>query len=258
MAALREAFQAQVEAIRRHAPEVGPDADPEELHKLRVAIRRMRALLRAAQPLITDERAESIRQELRELGGWIGPARDADVFVSYLREETSDVDEAPDAVAQLLARAEHDRREAYGAARMALDSEAFERLLQELEAFASSVVLRDASMNGLVHTEGRKLRKAMEDISADAALHDARIKAKRVRYAAEVAGSKDVVERAKRLQDVVGEHQDAVVAEERLRALSEPATALLVGRLIERQRARRSSARAEVPKVWRKLARTIR
>ena len=52
----REAFQAQVEAIRRHAPEVGADADPEELHELRVAIRRMRALLRAAQ-LITDERA---------------------------------------------------------------------------------------------------------------------------------------------------------------------------------------------------------
>ena len=67
-----------------------------------------------------------------------------------------------------------------------------------------------------------------------------------------------MVERAKRLQDVVGEHQDAVVAEERLRALSEPATALLVGRLIERQRARRHSARAEVPKAWRKLAKTIR
>ena len=122
MGALREAFQAQVEAIRRHAPEVGADADPEELHELRVAIRRMRALLRAAQPLITDERAESIRRELRELGGWIGPARDADVFVSYLREATSDLDETPDAVAQLLARAEHDRREAYGAARTALDS----------------------------------------------------------------------------------------------------------------------------------------
>ena len=145
----------------------------------------------------------------------------------------------------------------YGAARMALDSEAFERLLQELEAFASSVVLRDASMNGLVHTEERKLRKAMGDIAADAALHDARIKAKRVRYAAEVAGSKDVVERAKGLQDVVGEHQDAVVAEERLRALSEPATALLVGRLIERQRSRRRSARAEVPKAWKRLAKTI-
>ena len=83
---------------------------------------------------------ESIRRELRELGGWIGPARDADVFVSYLREATSDLDETPDAVAQLLARAEHDRREAYGAARTALDSEAFARLLQELEAFASSVV----------------------------------------------------------------------------------------------------------------------
>ena len=111
-------------------------------------------------------------------------------------------------------------------------------------------------MNGLVHMKGGP--RKMEDVSDDA-LHDARIKAKRVRYAAEVAGSKDVVERAKRLQDVVGEHQDAVVAEERLRALPEPATALLVGgRLIERQRARRHSARAEVPKAWRKLAKTIR
>lgn len=254
---LREAFQAQVAVIRRQAPAVGPDADPDELHKLRVAIRRLRALLRAARPLLTDARAESLRGELRELGHAIGPARDADVFVAYLREAVLELDEDADALTQLQTRAEEGRREAYGAARATLDAPAFERLLQELDAFCSGVVLRDGSLNGLVHTEARKLQRAMRDVEADEALHDARIKAKRVRYAAEVSGAKTVVARAKRFQDVVGEHQDAVFAEERLRALSEPDTALVIGRLIERQRARRAAARADVPKAWQKLDKAI-
>ena len=257
MSDLREAFQAQATAIRQQAPAVGPDADPDELHKLRVAIRRLRALLRAARPLLTDARAESLRAELRELGQAVGPARDGDVFTAYLREATLDLDEDADVLSQLQARAEDDRREAYAAARAAIDSPAFERLLQELDAFCSGVVLRDGSLNGLARTEGRKLQKAMRDVETDEALHDARIKAKRVRYAAEVSGDKAVVSRAKRFQDVVGEHQDAVFAEERLRTLSEPATALVIGRLIERQRARRTAARADVPKAWRKLEQTI-
>lgn len=254
---LREAFQTQVAAIRRQAPAIGPDADPDELHKLRVAIRRLRALLRAARPFLTDARAESLRGELRELGRAIGPARDADVFATYLREATLELDEDADVLEQLQARAEDGRREAYGAARAALDAPAFERLLQELDAFCSGVVLRDASLNGIVRTEGRKLQRAMRDVETDEALHDARIKAKRLRYAAEVAEEKDVVASAKRFQDVVGEHQDAVFAEERLRALSEPATALVIGRLIERQRARRAAARADVPKAWQKLDKSI-
>lgn len=254
---LREAFQAQVAGIRRHAPTVGVEADPDELHKLRVAIRRLRALLRAARPLLTDGHAESLRGELRELGRAVGPARDADVFLAYLREATVELDEDVDVLEQLLARTVNWRSEAYTAARAALDAPAFERLLQELDAFCSGVVLRDAPLSGLVRTEARKLRRAMRDVEADEALHQARIRAKRVRYAAEVVGAKDVVARAKQFQDVVGEHQDAVFAEKRLRALAEPATALVIGRLIERQRARRTSARAEVPKAWRKLAKAI-
>ena len=160
-------------------------------------------------------------------------------------------------LSRLQARAEDGRRDAYDAARAALDAPGFERLLQELDAFCSDVVLRDASLNGIVRTEGRKLQRAMHDVDTDEALHDARIKAKRVRYAAEVAEDKDIVARAKRFQDVVGEHQDAVFAEERLRSLSEPATALVIGRLIERQRARRAAARADVPKAWKKLDKSI-
>jgi CHAD domain-containing protein len=62
------------------------------------------------------------------------------------------------------------------------------------------------------------------------------------------------VEAAKELQDVIGEHQDSVVAEERIRAiadrLSTPAVSFGAGVLVERERARRAAARAAAPDVW--------
>jgi CHAD domain-containing protein len=90
-----------------------------------------------------------------------------------------------------------------------------------------------------------------------------RIRGKRARYAAELAAgsvgkpARRFVRKAKRFQDVVGEHQDAVVAEERIRALLGRAggeqTHLAAGRLIERERTRRREARAAFPKAWAKL-----
>ncbi len=79
-----------------------------------------------------------------------------------------------------------------------------------------------------------------------------------MRYAHELAGAKGVVQRAKTFQDVLGEHQDSVVAEERLRALSHDAPAdqaLAAGLLVARERDRRRSARSAWPKAWRALAR---
>jgi CHAD domain-containing protein len=256
MTDLRHSLQGHVGALRVHAPKVAPHGDPEELHDTRVAVRRLRALLRASRPLIDDARAEPLRRELGELGKRLGPARDADVLLEYLRTETEGMDEP--GVAVLLARLDAERSAAYGDARAALDDEAFERLLQELDAFAASVVIRDGSLNGLVSDQAKKLRKAMKDISTDEALHEARIKAKRVRYAAEAAGEDAVVSSAKRFQDVAGEHQDAVVAEQRLRELAQPESALVVGRLIERQGDRRRAARDATPKAWKKLDKKTR
>ena len=112
--------------------------------------------------------------------------------------------------------------------------------------------------------EYRRLRKAVKalgDDPSDGDLHRVRIRAKRVRYAAQAAGAPTrIIDRAKALQDVLGEHQDAVVAEERIRALvaelrGTGRTALAAGRLIERQRQRRSRARASWRKAWKRLAR---
>ena len=60
-------------------------------------------------------------------------------------------------------------------------------------------------------------------------------------------------------QDVLGEHQDAVVAEGRIRALAarteDPAARFAAGRLVERQRARRAAARADVSDAWERVER---
>jgi CHAD domain-containing protein len=68
------------------------------------------------------------------------------------------------------------------------------------------------------------------------------------------------VQRARKLQDVLGEHQDAVVAMERLRGLAVEATpeqALAAGRLVELEETNRAEARAAWPKAWKKLRKTL-
>jgi CHAD domain-containing protein len=83
---------------------------------------------------------------------------------------------------------------------------------------------------------------------------------KRARYAGELVGRKEFVRRAKALQDVLGEHQDAVVAAERLRELAAsapPGQAVAAGRLVERERERRAEARAAWRKAWTRLRKAI-
>ena len=61
---------------------------------------------------------------------------------------------------------------------------------------------------------------------------------------------------------MLGAHQDAIVAEARLRGLLGDApgsgAAFAAGRLVEREGARRREARAELPMAWRKLDRAAR
>jgi CHAD domain-containing protein len=95
-------------------------------------------------------------------------------------------------------------------------------------------------------------------------MHTLRIAGKRLRYAAELAtlpgdrAGQAFIRAAKDLQDVLGAHQDAVVAEERLRALATGAgagVALAAGRLIQQEVRRRSRARSDLPGALDALAR---
>nr|WP_282206702.1 CHAD domain-containing protein [Kitasatospora fiedleri] len=90
------------------------------------------------------------------------------------------------------------------------------------------------------------------------ALHDARKAAKRARYAGESAGrpARAFTRRMKALQDVLGRHQDAVVARDTLRALSDGGFGY--GVLYGRQSAELGFARELLPQVWEQAARRPR
>ena len=266
---LRAYLRAQLAAIERHDPAVRVGSDPEDLHKLRVAVRRSRAGLREARSLLPKERGRELREELKWLGRQLGPARDLDVLIARLRAEVAELDGA-DAVpaGKIVMQLETEREAAQADVLAALESPRYAQLLATLEETVSAPPLAtsDVSLKKIARRELVKLERHMKALGvtpSNDALHRARIQAKRLRYATELSSQllgKDgerLVSAAKKFQDVVGAHQDAVVAEERIRIAVRRArgvgSGLAAGRLVERERARRAEARAGLPKAWKRL-----
>jgi CHAD domain-containing protein len=247
---LGRAIAAQIRALLAH--EVGLRLAPqlEDVHQLRVAMRRLRAYLRATRPLLDESWSEPLRDELQELGRTLGEARDLDVLIEHLESELERLDEPGGAA--LVARLRAERDALQPALLESLGGERWHGLLDRLE---QEPPLRDGpSLQELAKAERKRLRKRGVPTDApDAELHDLRKRVKRARYASELAGEEAVVDRAKDVQDVLGEHQDAVVAEERLRALADGESGLAAGRLVERERERRRRGRAAYPRVWKRL-----
>ena len=260
----RAYMRQQVDELARHDPVARLDEDPERVHQIRVATRRARSALRTARPLLDVEWAQGLRDELKWLGNELAPARDLDVLLARLASDAAELGKPATAIMRQL---ESERRRAQKQLVAALESPRYLALLGELERAADAPRVRtaDANLDKLAHKEFGRLGRAVRALGkspSDEALHEVRKRGKRARYSAELAGgkrSKKFAEAAKSFQDVVGDHQDAVVAEERLTALvpraKSPEAVFAAGRLLERQQRRRLTARRSLPKAWRKLRR---
>jgi CHAD domain-containing protein len=267
---VRAVLAAQRTAILENDEATRQGRDPEALHQMRVATRRARALLGRASGVFEPEREEKLRAELAWLGGVLGGVRDLDVLIAHLRTEADTL--APGervALKPLFSRLAADRRKARDSLLRALKGARYRRLL---DALAEAAVVQSTA-NGQVKLDkragkefGRLVRsmRALPNEPADEELHRLRKLGKRARYAAELAEplapgkTAKFVKRAKTFQDVTGDHQDAVVAEEKLRELvadTSGAASFAAGQLVERERARRASARGRLPKAWKDLER---
>ncbi len=252
----------QLRALETYDPGVRIDDDPEDLHKFRVATRRARAIIRATRPLFGTD-LERLADELKWLAGVLGPVRDLDVLRQQLSHEMADLDQDSQLGKPLLDGLARERRARRKQLTAALDSERYLALPKvfnkSLERLSSGNP--DVRLGKLAAIEYRKLRAAAEHLSPDLTdeqIHALRIRAKRARYAAELAGGRRLVayiDALKRVQDVIGEHQDAVVAEHRIRSVAVGESGLVAGRLIERERARKRARRAEYPGALRKALR---
>jgi CHAD domain-containing protein len=257
----------QIDAIRGHEAGARRGTDPEDVHDMRTAARRLRAVLRAVRPGFDRPWVEALRSELEWLGATLGAVRDLDVLREHLRDELAALEDSTGLSASLPLSECLDVKHSRARAKLlaALESPRYRQLLSRLDEAVRQprVVTADLSLSRIAARQFRKLRKAVKDLPTeptDEELHAVRIKVKRARYAAELAeeeigrSAARFVDKAKKVQDILGEHQDAVMAESRIRAClrripSRPVTAL-GDRLIKRQRARRQKARRAFWKRW--------
>jgi CHAD domain-containing protein len=272
------ALRRTVRTLLDHDVRVRRDED-DAVHQMRVACRRLRSDLRTFDTLVDKEWADRLQTDLRWLAAALGGPRDAEVLRARLhRTATADPLSALDA--GLIARVDVElvAREESALAALAevLDSPRYVALLDLLVDAARAPRLTDLAaqpsayvLPSLVGAAWSKLVKRASTLhldDPDEPWHEARIRAKRARYAAEATApalGKDATRLAKacaRVQDVLGEHQDAATAADvwlgvAARHPDDSALALTCGRLAERERTAVHRARAEFDAVWRKATR---
>ncbi|MGW0606336.1 CYTH and CHAD domain-containing protein [Streptomyces sp. NPDC002640] len=259
---------------------------PESVHDLRVSTRRLRSALRAYRALLDREAVAPLAAELQWLTRELGVDRDQEVLDARL---AAALDALPGhlrtgPVRERLTLWSGTRR---GASRprvaAALDSRRYLELLTALDAFLADPPLRKAAarkpgrpLAKALDKEFRRLSRRIERALAlepgperDTALHEARKKAKRTRYAAEAAApalgkaARRLSRDAKSLQRPLGEHQDSVMSRQALRTLAEDATgagepAFSWGVLYGREERTAALTEAELPARWAEVARRAR
>jgi CHAD domain-containing protein len=279
--AVRAAIADALVRIIRHDPGTRL-GDEEALHQLRVGVRRLRSDLRTVRSLLSPDWAPGLDAELKRLAGMLGTVRDLDVLLIHMESTHGDL-MAP--LEPMLA----DLRDRHAAARSALldelRSDQYAQLLERLVVLARDPDLSEAGFEpagvvlpGLAAKSWRRLERrvdALDDAerASDAELHRVRIAAKRARYAAELAARCVAPEQAEdahrfaedlgELQDLLGRHQDAVVAVSETHAAAsahEGDLALIVaaGRVIERELQAARRERRRFPELWRSLSRPRR
>jgi CHAD domain-containing protein len=269
---LRAYLLAQVESLLAGDP-VTRRGDGGGVHRMRVATRRLRSALKEAHRLLETGWVDETRAELRWLGGVLGEVRDSDVFAAYVKREAEHLGAgAGQGGADLLRLIDERSQPARARLSEALDSPRYLALLDRLEAIHESLPVAPAreSLGRMLHRAARRTRRKLRGVgrtSSDHDLHMARIASKRARYAGELAqsagprGAASLTKRAAALQKLLGEHQDAVVAEEQLESLvteATPAAAFVAGRLHGLQSERRRAARAALPSAVKKFVRAAR
>ncbi|MEU3937341.1 CYTH and CHAD domain-containing protein [Streptomyces sp. NPDC029044] len=267
----------QRDAIVELDPAVRRDAE-DSVHSMRVATRRLRSTFKSFGKILDRTVTDPVGDELKWLAGELGLDRDREVLTDRL---TAALDEVPEGlvrgpVAQRLhswSSAEH--RGARGRLLGVLDSRRYLTLLDTLDALIADPPLLKAAGKAPRKPIAKAVRKDFRKVSGlirraaelepgtdrDVALHEARKKTKRTRYAAEAAEpvlgkrAKTMVKSMKSLQNLLGEHQDSVMARQALRELSAVAhaageSAFTYGLLHEREEQRAVRVEAELPGVW--------
>lgn len=221
----------QVAAMTRYDPLMRRD-EPDAVHQMRVATRRARSALQAFGQIIQREATRPLDEELKWLAAVLGHVRDGEVLLTRFTAELAAI--PPELVigpvetritgyfTTELARAGKTTLEA-------LDGRRYLQLLNDLDLLIADPPLTPLAERKAgkvlakpVRRAARRLQRALAAVpdaeDQDAAIHEARKATKRARYAAEATmpalggKARRQAAQAKKLQELLGDHHDSVVA----------------------------------------------
>ncbi len=231
----RKILLAEFVKVLQHEEGSRSGADIEDVHDMRVAIRKTRSLFRLLKPFYKRSAISRFKSELRHLAWTLGGVRDLDVLIEDIRAyqatlkapQQADIQQAID---DLDKQRESTRRELLDV----LDSRLYRRLIKDYSKFlttagdgakaiekdsVSPVQVRHILPIIIYHRLAAV--RAYESVLAEAdasTLHALRIELKQLRYTlslfSEVLGPQaaEYVEEVKGLQDCLGHMNDAVIA----------------------------------------------
>lgn len=213
----------------------------DSVHQMRVTTRKIRSLLQTSKDAFPLADNDWILDELRALAALLGVARDAEVLAERYQRA---LDGLPAELVRGPVRERlvdgANRRYAAGLRRalLAMRSQRYFRLLDALEDLvAAEPPAHPDGSSATIDSAYKRVRKAAKAARAaaesaeadteekDEALHRIRKGAKRLRYTAAATGESKVSDRAKAIQSLLGDHQDAVVSKTHLSTQAEAAHA---------------------------------
>ncbi|MFF9772477.1 CHAD domain-containing protein [Streptomyces sp. NPDC013978] len=259
----------------------------DSVHSMRVATRRLRSTFKSFGKVLDRAVTDPIGEELKWLAGELGVDRDQEVLTERLTEA---LDALPE---DLVTGPVHARLRAWSRKDggtgprseliEALDGPRYLELLESLDAVIADPPLLKAAhgdpekvITKAVTKDFAKVAALVEEALAqppgadrDLAMHEARKKTKRTRYAAEAAHpllgkpAKALVKDMKALQSLLGDHQDSVMAREALRDLAHQAhaapgeSAFTYGLLYGREERRAERAEEALPGEWARISKDM-
>jgi CHAD domain-containing protein len=275
-------LKAQVARLGELEPQVRAD-EFDSVHQMRVATRRLRATLRSFGPVIPRPATSELAAELKWLGGLLGEARDGEVLPRHL---LASLEQVP---VELLIGPVQARVQGHFAPRRAsareqvveaFGSERYVKLLANLDRLAHDPPLgpkaadpaRDvlpAAVRKAYRQADKRMRRARHappGQDRDVALHEARKSARRARYAAEAARpaagkpARNFAKQMKKVQSVIGDHQDTVISRQAARELGIGAhlareNAFTYGLLYEHELHQAGHLQAKARRVWKRASR---
>lgn len=247
------------EALKK-VRELNSNSEPEVLHKLRVALRRLRTLWWVFQPLLDKQDARSHRGEFKSLAAAAGKTRNWDVLRELLSAAQSG-----DSFDALIARVHQQRSSALTFSKRIIGNAGVERIVEhavrvarnQIEAQTAPMRLDEFATTRAERAEvmlKKRIKRVASNPNADyAELHEIRIAGKRLRYSLEfLAPVLDghylaTIERLAQVQQQLGDLNDLVTGETLLREYAfqlgeSHASKKAIKYLEEQQRLRKSVA----------------